>query len=62
LSEIEQFTEEAKFDVDIRSEAFYYPVENSLSSRISSIAAKKGVSTETLVDLWLAEKVDQETK
>jgi hypothetical protein len=53
-------TEETEFEVDLKSDVFYYPVEISLSSRIHSIAEEKGVSTEALVNLWLREMVNQE--
>lgn len=52
--------EEAEFEVDLKSDVFYYPVETSLSSKIHLIAEEKGVSTKTLVNLWLQEKVNQE--
>ena len=61
LSEVWDKTEEAKFEVDLQSDVFYYAVETSLSSKLHSIDEKKGVSAETLVNLWLQEKVNQET-
>lgn len=51
-------TEAAEFEVDLQSDVFYYAVEISLSSKLRSIAEKKGVSAETLVNLWLQEKVN----
>lgn len=62
LSEVWDKTEEAKFDVDLQSDVFYYAVETSLSSKLHLIAEKKGVSAETLVNLWLQEKLNQEVK
>ena len=61
LSDFWDETEEAEFEVDLQSDVFYYAVEISLSSKLHSIAEKKGVSAETLVNLWLQEKVNQET-
>ena len=60
LSEVWDKTEAAEFAVDLQSDVFYYAVETSLSSKLHSIAEKKGVSAETLVNLWLQEKVNLE--
>ena len=60
LSEVWDKTEEVKFEVDLQSDVFYYAVETSLSSKLHSIAEKRGVSAETLVNLWLQEKINQE--
>lgn len=60
LSDVWDETEEARFEVDLDSDVFYYAVETSLSSKLHSIAEKRGVSVETLVDLWLRERADQE--
>jgi hypothetical protein len=53
-------TGEVKFEVDLQSDVFYYAVETSISSKLHSIAEKRGVSVETLVNLWLLERVNQE--
>ena len=58
LGEVWNQTEEAKFEVDLESSVFYYAVETSLSTKLHSIAEKKGISAETLVNLWLQEKVN----
>lgn len=58
--EIWDETEEASFAVDLKSDVFYYAVETSLSSKLRRIAETKGVSAETLVNLWLQEKINQE--
>ena len=60
--EIWDETEEANFTVDLQSDVFYYAVETSLSSKLRRIAETKGVSAETLVNLWLQEKVNQESE
>ena len=60
LSEVWDKTEEVEFKVDLQSDVFYYAVETSLSSKLHSIAEQRGVSAETLVNLWLQEKVNQE--
>lgn len=60
LNEVWEETKEVRFEVDLESDVFYYAVETSLSSKLHSIAEKRGVSAETLVNLWLQEKISQE--
>lgn len=59
LGEVWERPEEVEIDVDLRSEKFYYPVEKELSDRITALAHARGVSPETLVNLWLQEKAAQ---
>jgi predicted HicB family RNase H-like nuclease len=58
LGEIWEKTEAAEFEVALESNVFYYAVETSLSSKLRLIAERKGISVETLVNLWLHEKVN----
>jgi hypothetical protein len=58
LAEFWDRTKPAEFEVDIQSEATYYPVENALSKKIRSAARKRGVSPETLLNLWVKEKLE----
>lgn len=54
-------TERAEFDVvDIRSSATYYPVETNLAAKLRSLARQRGVSPETLLNLWVQEKTTEE--
>ena len=55
-------TKPVEFDIDISSEVTYYPVEADLSERIANIAKRKSVSAETLLNLWLQERVRKESK
>jgi len=59
-SDIWDETEEVKFEVELKSDVFYYAVETSLSLKLHRIAERRGVSAETLINLWLQEKVNQE--
>ena len=52
-------TEPVEFTVDLQSESIYYAVEPNLSERLRTLATARGVSTETLINLWLQEKVVQ---
>ena len=52
--------EDVKFSVELGPDSHYFALENALSARVRSIAEKRGVSAETLVNLWLQEKANQE--
>ena len=60
LSDYWDKTKPVDFDIDISSEVTCYPVEADLSKRIASIAKRKGISAETLLNLWLQERVGKE--
>ena len=53
-------TEPVEFVVEGVSEATYFPVETALSAKLVSIAERHGVSPETLLNLWVQEKVKEE--
>jgi CopG antitoxin of type II toxin-antitoxin system len=59
LSEYWGQTRKVKFDVVLEPEATYYPVSKDLSEEIQSEARKQGVSSDTLVNLWLEEKIKE---
>jgi len=44
------------YEVDIRRRTFLAALDNGLYRRVRSIARKKGVSTETLLNMWIEEK------
>ena len=50
-------TEPAAFTVDLQSSITYYAVEGHLSERPRDVARLAGVSAETLINLWIQEKV-----
>lgn len=62
LGEYWDRTKPVEFEIEIRSETTYYPVESKLSEKICKIAEKRGVSPETLLNLWLQEKVVEEAQ
>jgi len=59
VSEIWDETKPVEFEIDIRSERRYYPIEKALSRKLNQIAEAQGVSPETLINLWVQEKVTQ---
>ena len=48
-----------EFTVNIQSEQMYYPIDKEFSSIIRQTAQEHGVSGETLVNLWVQEKINQ---
>jgi GTP cyclohydrolase FolE2 len=60
LSEVWDKTKKVKFDVQVETETIYYAVEKSLSEKIRSIAKRQGVSSDTLLNLWIQEKVQEQ--
>ena len=59
LSKVWGKTKKVKFEVQIETEATYYPIEKNLSERIQSVARKQGVSSNTLVNLWIQQKLQE---
>jgi hypothetical protein len=55
-------TKAAHFDVDIQRRVFLAALEPGLAKRISECARQQGVSTETLINLWLSERLSQTTQ
>jgi hypothetical protein len=50
-----------EFEVNLQSEVTYYPLKLSLSHKIRSVAKRQGVSAETLINLWIQEKLLEES-
>ena len=52
-------TEPAEFEVDVLSEITYYALDRKLSEDVRSLARKRGVSADTMLHLWVQEKLRQ---
>lgn len=50
---------EVEFEVDIQSQRKYYPIDSQLSFKIKQVAKERGISEETLLNLWVQEKINQ---
>ncbi|MBN1659710.1 MAG: hypothetical protein JXA93_14990 [Anaerolineae bacterium] len=50
-------TEPADFEVDIETEVTYYALDKELSRMLSGVAEERGISAETLLNLWVQEKL-----
>jgi hypothetical protein len=60
LTEFWDLTQPVEFEVNIQSEVMYYRLDVALSKKIHSIAEQRGVSPETLLNLWVQQKVQEE--
>ena len=60
LADYWQQTHPVDFEIDIQSEVTYYALDTALSAEIRSIAKQRGVSAETLLNLWVQEKLQEE--
>ena len=65
LREASEFWDEHSFlefddveEVDLKGEKHYFAVEKDIARMIHQVAQKRGVSSETLVNLWLTSKLD----
>jgi hypothetical protein len=59
LTDFWEHTQAVTFDVDIQAEQRYCRVDHSLAEQVGNIARQRGISTETLLNLWLQEKITQ---
>lgn len=50
-------TREVKGRVDVRRRTFLTALEPGLAKKVEAYAKRQGVSSQTLINLWLAEKV-----
>ncbi len=57
LTDYDDQTYEVEFEVDLQSEITYIPLEKSLLAKVRALAKKRGVSPETLLNLWVQEKL-----
>ncbi len=62
LSDVWDKTQRVDFELSVESELTYYPLDKVLSDKIQSMARKRGVSADTLVNLWLQEKLMEQKK
>ena len=55
-------TKEAHFEVYLQRRLFLTPLEPELAKQLVVCARKQGVSTETLINVWLTEKLTAATQ
>ena len=56
-ADYEDAMESVEVDIDLASSKMYCPVAKDLLSKVRAQARQQGVSTETLINLWLQEKL-----
>ncbi len=49
-----------KNTIDIQSEVIYFAVDRQLSEKIKAFARRRGVSPDTLLNLWVQEKLQEQ--
>ncbi len=59
LAEVWDQTKPVAFEVDIESEQIYYRLDRELSDQVVSVAHARGISSETLLNSWIQEKLQQ---
>ncbi len=55
-------TRPAAFEVDLKSHLTYCALDNDVSKRLRIVARKRGVPANTLVNLWLQEKLQAQAQ
>lgn len=61
-ADYEDFMEDVDVQINLRSSKMYCAVEKDLITQLRTQARQEGVSTETLINLWLREKVTEATQ
>ncbi|MGH7599457.1 MAG: CopG family antitoxin [bacterium] len=59
LADYWDLTREAHFEVDIKRRVFLTALEPQLAKKLTGVARQQSVSTETLINVWLTEKLAQ---
>ena len=53
-------TKPVRFDVAMESEVTYYAMDKKLSDKVQELAHRRGVTADTLVNLWVQEKLREQ--
>ncbi len=60
LSDYWDKTKKAEFEIDLKSEVTYYALDKFLSEKIQDLARQRGVSADTIINLWIQEKLQEQ--
>jgi hypothetical protein len=52
-------TSETHFDVDLDRRIVLVPLEQHIARQLADVARRQGISTETLVNVWLRERLQE---
>jgi hypothetical protein len=55
-------TSAVDFELDVKSSTMYFPIDRLLADKLRAVASEHGVSAETLLNLWLQERVSVEAR
>jgi hypothetical protein len=58
LSDFESETHEVQFEVDLKTKKHYVALDPELVLQIRNFSKSKGLNIESLVNLWLQQKLD----
>lgn len=61
LADYWDLTTEVDFEVDLKRHSFLAPLEPQLAKKVVAHARSQGVSAETLINLWVTEKLSAAT-
>lgn len=59
LTDYSGSTRDAHFRVDVRRRVFLTALDPELAKKLTTVARKRGISTETLINMWLAERTNE---
>ena len=62
LADYWDLTREVEFEVDIQRRVYLTALEPELAKKLTECARKQGVSTETIINVWLSEKLAATTQ
>lgn len=57
LADYEEYWKDVECEIDIKRRTYQISVDSGLYQKLRRIAREKGISAETLVNLWLQQKV-----
>lgn len=61
LGDYWDMTKEVNFETDIQRGVFFTALEPQLAKRLAEFAHKQGIATETMINVWLGEKLSSVT-
>ena len=61
VADYDDLTTEVYFDVDLQRRTVLTALEPELAKKVAEVAQRQGISTETLINLWLTEKLTAAT-
>ena len=57
LADIWESTDKADFEFIAEQQVTYFAVERNLSEKLRSIASTQGISADTMLNMWIQEKM-----